>query len=743
MISLLLDTELTEEQRRFAEVVRSSGESLVDLINDILDFSKIEADRLELESLDFNLHDALDAFIDLMAVRAQEKGLEFICSIDPNAPAFLRGDPGRLRQILINLTGNAIKFTEQGEVAVRIHSTEVWDDQVKLHIEVRDTGIGVPLRRQDQLFEAFNQLDASTTRKYGGTGLGLAITKRLVEMMNGEIGVESVEGQGSTFWCSVILEAAFPADESDASMKALADKRVLIIDDNRTNREVLQVLLSSWKMDHAEAESADRALRLLSRAAAEGRPFHAALVDMQMPGMNGESLGRAVKAIPDLKDTVLIMMSSMSTGDDSRRIKDIGFSACLYKPLKQSQLKSSLLNLLSGQAPAEAQAPQPEAPSSKPASGLKVLLVEDNRTNQQVAVKILQNLGHQARVAGNGLEALSALENNDFDLVFMDVQMPEMDGLEATRAIRGRSAAVRDPNIPIIAMTAHAMKGDRERCLAAGMDDYLSKPFTPESLSAAVARVISPAADKAETMPPAEALPGQGDFDRGALLSILEDDQQTVEDMIAIFTQDAPLHLAGLKEAAEAGDWQAARDLAHKLKGAAGMIQARTLRNQAEAAEQAAAEENGPEVKRLHQELLADFDRFQNAARFGDGRESVAARRILIVEADPGERERLKSQLEGEGFQTAALETGDDVLTALNADDGLDLVLLDMNASGAEAVSAAVREAGRFLPIIAMTDHFDPQDESRLQAGVSDACAKPVQVDQVKGMLAKWVGDPA
>lgn len=496
MTGLLLDTDLTEEQRRYAEVVRASGESLLGLINDILDFSKIEAKKLDLEVLDFDLAGLLDDFAATLAVRAQEKGLELLCAADPSVPSMLRGDPGRLRQILTNLAGNAVKFTESGEVSVRVSLLEerltdalgspARDGRVLLRFSVRDTGIGISKEKTRLLFRKFSQVDASVTRRYGGTGLGLAISKELAEMMGGEIGVESEPGKGSEFWFTVRLEksAACPVREKiePASLKGV---RVLIVDDNATGREILMTRLSHWGMRPSEAADGPAGLDALRRACDENDPYRIALVDLQMPGMEGTQLGRIVKADGRLAGTHLVLLSSLGLRGEARQHEQIGFAAYATKPLQVNELKSVLAQVLAeGSVKSIAtRNPAAEYLNRFSESRARLLLVEDNITNQKVALGILNRLGLRADAVANGEEALRALESIPYDLVFMDIQMPVMGGFEATRHIRNPNSSVLNRGVPIIAMTAHAMQGDREKCLQSGMNDYVPKPVSPTSLA--------------------------------------------------------------------------------------------------------------------------------------------------------------------------------------------------------------------------------------------------------------------
>ena len=492
MTGLLLDTELTVEQRRFAEIVQSSGESLLGLINDILDFSKIEAKKLELETLDFDLLSMLDDFAATLALRAHEKGLELLCGADPDVPALLRGDPGRLRQVLTNLVGNSVKFTSEGEVAVRVSVESQTEGEAALCFSVRDTGIGIPEDKIGLLFDKFSQVDASTTRKFGGTGLGLAISKQLTEMMGGGIGVNSEEGKGSEFWFTARLKKQPEAAYAETPVPAdLQDVRVLIVDNNATSREILTTRLTSWGMRPDEAIDGPDALQALYRALEEDNPFRLAVIDMQIPGMDGEALGRAIQADQRLKEIRMVMLTSMGERGDAKQLADIGFAGYLTKPVRHRELRG-VLSLTLGEPGGPAPSPRPIATRHAARETLprfeghkaRILLVEDNIINQKVALSILGKLGlSSADAVANGQEALKSLESIPYDLVLMDCQMPVMDGYEATRQIRNPKSKIQNHDVPIIAMTANAMKGDREKCLEAGMNDYLPKPVVPHNLA--------------------------------------------------------------------------------------------------------------------------------------------------------------------------------------------------------------------------------------------------------------------
>ena len=496
MTSLLLDTELTAEQRDFVEIVRKSGENLLALINDILDFSKIEAGKLDLEILDFDIRPTLEDTAELLSLRAADKGLELICRIDPLVPSYLKGDPGRLRQVITNLAGNAIKFTHQGEIVISAALKEAEDSHVTILFEIHDTGIGIPPDRLEAVFAPFTQVDASTTRKYGGTGLGLAICKQLVELMGGEIGIESEEGKGSTFWFTACFEKQTihtPEVSINSEVLNHADitgTRILVVDDNATNRLLITTLLKHWGCRHEAAVDAKEGLALLREAVEEGDPFQLALLDQEMPGMDGLELGRQIKADPQLEPTLMVMVTSLGQRGDAAILEKIGFTGYLAKPVRQSQLHECIALVL-GKAAGTIQKTgivtrHTVAEFTK--HGVRILLAEDNVINQKVAQAILDKLGYKAEVVANGLEAVRALELINYDLVLMDCQMPEMDGFAATAMIRNLDSKVLNHAVPIIAMTANAMKGDRENCIEAGMDDYLAKPMKKNELAEVLAK---------------------------------------------------------------------------------------------------------------------------------------------------------------------------------------------------------------------------------------------------------------
>ena len=554
MTGLLLDTELSAEQRNYAEVTRSSGDALLGVINDILDFSKIEAGRLDLDSAPFDLRECVESALELVAAGALRKGLDIAYELDAQAAGALVGDVTRLRQVLINLLNNAVKFTERGEVVVTVGSERLDPgDRHRLHFAVRDTGIGIPEDRLDRLFESFSQLDPSTTRRYGGTGLGLAISRRLVALMGGTMWVESREGSGSTFHFTIEAEGASApvrAFEGPGTSQ-LAGRRVLIVDDNATNRHILVRQTESWGMIAAETEAPAEALEWIRR----GDPFDVAILDMQMPDMDGVTLAGEIRRHRDGQALPLVMLTSLGRSEQTA----VEFAAYLTKPIKPSQLHDALMVVFGGEL--DVGEPSKEAPTDDRLADqlpLRILVVEDNAVNQQLALLMLQKIGYRADVAANGVEALEALERQPYDAVLMDVEMPEMDGLEATRRIHQRWPRDRRPHI--VAVTANAMQGERELCIQAGMDDYITKPIHIDELSGALTRV----ARRPDVARPTASV------DRdvvGSLASSLGDQGRgSAQKLIGTFLDDAPGRMARLTTAVEANDVESVRREAHTFK---------------------------------------------------------------------------------------------------------------------------------------------------------------------------------
>jgi PAS domain S-box-containing protein len=580
MTRLLLDTELSTEQREYAEIIDSSGRALLDIINDILDFSKIEAGRMELEVIDFDIRRAVRDIVGSFAEGAQVKGLELLCLVHHDVPATLRGDPGRLRQILVNLVGNAIKFTERGEVVLRVTRSEQSAGAVLLRFEVSDTGIGIAPEVQPKLFRSFVQADGSTTRRYGGTGLGLAISKRLVALMGGEIGVKSRPGQGSAFWFTARLgrPAETPARPLEATR--LVGRRVLIVDDNATNRAILRQQLNHWGLRVAAAEDGPKALLALRAAAASKKPYELAVLDMKMPGMDGLALARVIRDDPAVAETKLVMLTSFGQAGHAQEAVRAGVAGYLTKPVDEADLHDCLVEVFLGEGSgARPLVTRHSLQEARPAQAARVLVAEDNEVNQKVAVRILEKLGCRVDVADNGAEAVAACERTPYAAVFMDGQMPVLDGFEATARIREREAGGR--KTPIIAMTASAMQGDRERCLAAGMDDYVSKPVSPEAIEAALKRVLTASGPAPEVAAAGAPPVAESPVDPAVLATLwgIDSDGTLLGEVIDTFLRIAPLRLASLGKAVAKKDAAALERAAHSFLGSCANIGAKGMAN--------------------------------------------------------------------------------------------------------------------------------------------------------------------
>lgn len=587
MTDLVLDSDLTVEQQENLQIVKTSSESLLRIINDILDFSKIEAGKLELDCIDFDLRKVLNDTARSLSIRAHEKKVELACQVSSQTPQRLVGDPLRLQQVLVNLLGNAIKFTQRGEVVLSAESEPVEGAQFRVHFSVRDTGVGISPEHQQKIFEAFTQADCSSTRRFGGTGLGLAISTRLVALMGGHMWVESQPGKGSTFHFTALFreskESMLELFPRNANLSAM---RVLIVDDNATNRLILEEAVSVWRMQPTCVENGQSALDTLLLAAELGRPFALVLLDAMMPDMDGFEVASRCKADPRLAGSTIVMLSSADSDADAARCRELGIVRYLRKPVSVPELYDAVVASL-GRAPAPVPAKRAcRTDNSESSPVLNILLAEDNIVNQRVAVRMLEKRGHSVQAVGNGKEALDALACERFDLVLMDVQMPEMDGFDTTVAIRAKEQSTGE-HLPIIAMTAHAMKGDRERCLAAGMDDYLSKPVERKALDEALKRwgtvaqqngipapsslssksnngesSNAPAAKKASrNLSPTQI------FDLSALRSRVEGDLDLLAEMIELYLTSSPLLMSEIESAVAAQDADKIQRAAHTLKG--------------------------------------------------------------------------------------------------------------------------------------------------------------------------------
>ncbi len=585
MTQLAMDSDLSREQREYLEMVDASAHSLLDIINDILDFSKIEAGKLDLDPVPFGLRDTLANAFKALAVRAAEKDLELMYEEGPSVPQSLVGDPGRLRQVLVNLVSNAVKFTDEGEVGVSIEVLERSDEKVRLRFRVRDTGIGIPAEKQALIFDAFAQADGSTTRRYGGTGLGLAISSQIVRMMGGRLEVESEPGKGSVFHFDASfvetadVEVAAPLGTPAGSLTGVP---VLVVDDNATNRRILLECVRRWGMVGTEVAGADAALRRLTQAAEAGKPIRLVLSDVHMPDMDGFELADKIRQDERLSDATVVLITSAARSGDGARCRELGVAAFMLKPILPSELLEEVRRVLSARpgAPASAGSAVPDpVPLAAPDRPLRILLAEDNPVNQTLAVALLTKRGHEVTVASNGLEALEQLEGGAFDVVLMDVQMPEMDGFEATRRIR-QMANGQVARTPVIAMTAHAMTGDRERCLDAGMDDYVSKPIDPLGLLATMARVLSGGTD---------GTGGPVVFDRDVALHHVGGDPEILRTLLVMFRDQMPGRLDQLDRARSQADADELMRVAHALKGTAATLGMLRLRDAAYAVERAGA----------------------------------------------------------------------------------------------------------------------------------------------------------
>ncbi len=574
MTELLMETGLNEQQAKFCNTVHRSGKALLHVINDILDFSKVEAGKLELEMLEFNLREAVEEVMELLAESAHRKGLELLLEIAPDTPLAVSGDPNRLRQILTNLVGNALKFTDQGEVFVRLGVMAQDEHEVTLAFEVRDTGIGMTDGACSRIFESFTQADGSTTRHYGGTGLGLAISRRLVEMMGGEIGVTSQLNVGSVFHFHIRLQKREDRDDSRRGHDGLRGLRVLIVDDNDTNRAILEHQTAAWGLRHTSASGGKQALAMLRVAVDRNDPYDLAILDMHMPGMDGITLARAIKADRLVAETPMIMLTSVGGFGDARRAQVSGIHSYLHKPVRQSDLYNALLG--AAELPAATAGSGHVEEGSLQLGDIRLLLAEDNPVNQEVAISMLEMLGCRVDLAANGREVLEALDHSQYDLILMDCQMPELDGFEATAAIRRREREAQDGgHVPIIAVTANAMEGDREQCLQAGMDDYLSKPFSRVQLLELLNRWFAGTDPvEHESAPSTAAGDGVPEADvvlEPAALNNIRGLQQSgkpdiLDKIIELYLSDCPGVMNRLRQAIDDQDAEQVRQHAHRMK---------------------------------------------------------------------------------------------------------------------------------------------------------------------------------
>lgn len=644
MAELLLDTELSHAQREDLRILKSSADSLIVVINDILDFSKIEAGKLELDPIEFDLHDAVTDFVRAHSLRAQQKGLEIICHFDANVPVYILGDKGRLRQTIVNLIGNAVKFTERGEVIVSVRVRNSSDTEVELEFSVADTGVGIPREKHSHIFEAFAQADSSTTRNYGGSGLGLAIASRLVGMMGGRIWVESEPSKGSTFFFTSRFgrSSGVSIPVAEAALHAeLLHLPVIIVDDNATNRMILTEMTTGWGMDVCSVAGGAAALVAMRDRCVAGGGFRLAIVDGNMPEMNGFELVEKIKQDPRLTDAVIMMLTSGSQKGDAERCRQLGIASYLLKPIRKAELLSAILSAV-GSRPSVNSGTLVERAESSKNSPLRILLVEDNPINQTVALRMLAKKKHEVVLAGNGNEALAVFERqrHAFDLVLMDVQMPGMDGITATRQIRALEKE-RGGHTPIIAMTARAMKGDEEACIQAGMDAYLAKPIESKRLYGLLARYTK----KNSVAETSVDCPGVGDdrshvsgWDVHTALQRVNGDEELLREIAEIFLQQTPKLLADLRKAATLKEFNQIESAAHTLKGEISYFDT-ALADQAKQIERMGRE------RRLDT-LSADISRFESALA---PLMKAIQTSLFGARALPGERMELFSRISSEG----------------------------------------------------------------------------------------------
>ena len=602
MLELLAGTDLTPHQRRFVHLGRTSAASLRTIINDILDFSKIEAGKLDLASVEFDLHETVEEVMEMLAARAFRKGLELACSVRADAPRMVRGDPDRLRQVLVNLLGNAVKFTEHGSVVLRVSPDA---EAGRVRFEVTDTGIGIAPENAKRLFQSFSQVDGSSTRMHGGTGLGLAISRKLTELMGGEIGVTSDPGKGSTFWFTAALPRARGASQRQAEVPDPRGLRVLAIDDNASQREILLQQLESWGIAAETAASGAAGLRSLRDAAGSGRPFRVAIVDRDMPGEDGFAFGRAVKADPRIDQTTLMILLTLDDAIDPRELRRMGFAGHMTKPVRQSKLFDAIMEAIaSPNRPRPAPQADTQLAAVKRGGGehrhARILLAEDNEVNQIVAGELLKREGYECVPVGTGRDAVDALASGRFDLVIMDCQMPEMDGFEAASAIRERERTIGARRVPIVALTANAMKGDRERCLAAGMDDYCSKPIDPARLLEALHRLL-PATTAEPEIPP---------IDTQALAARCGGNLDLVAELLDKFGRQLESDLQQLRASTQRRDPKGVGRVAHGLRGAAAVFAAGVITRIAGELEDLAMRGDLMPVGARLEELRAEVDRY-------------------------------------------------------------------------------------------------------------------------------------
>jgi signal transduction histidine kinase/DNA-binding response OmpR family regulator len=596
MTELALDTPLSDEQQEYLNMVKTSADALLSVINDILDFSKVEAGKLEIDCIEFSLRDCIESAVRPMALRSHQKGLELATDIAPDLPDGLVGDSGRLRQVLVNLVGNAIKFTDRGEVVVRASSQSQSADSIVVHFVVSDTGIGIPKDKQQLIFEAFTQADGSTTRKYGGTGLGLTICSRLVSLMGGRIWVESEPGRGSQFHFTV--ECRLQPNQTAAVVPdqpvEVSGRRILVVDDNATNLRILHDVLRNWNMNVTAVKSGRSALELLEAAKHDLQPYELVILDCHMPEMDGFMVAEHIRQTWGLSQPIILMVTSATQNGDLARCRELGIDSHLTKPVRQQELLAAIRGVLETKGTVDRVLPVDKPDVMPVTDTLRLLLAEDNSVNQRFAVRILEKWGHFVHVVSNGREAVEAVADQQFDAVLMDVQMPEMGGYEATRLIR-QAESSSGRHIPIIAMTAHAMKGDREKCLSAGMDAYVAKPISPRELAA----VLQATVRRCAPGPAPKATAGDFAAKRQIILQRMDGDAELLRELAAAFIVNSEELIKEMRSAIDAHDFTALRRAAHTYKGSAALFELSNIVERSHSLELMAEERNLQEAATL------------------------------------------------------------------------------------------------------------------------------------------------
>ncbi|MBS0205698.1 MAG: response regulator [Planctomycetes bacterium] len=610
MTEMALDTDLTADQQDYLKTVQSSANSLLRIINDILDFSKIEAGKFELDRQPFQLRESLGDAIKTLGIRAHEKNLELVWHASTNVPDYLVGDVGRLRQVLMNLVGNAIKFTDQGEVAVSVELESQTATKARLRFSIRDTGIGIPVEKQGLVFEAFAQADSSTTRIHGGTGLGLSIARQIIRLMGGDISVQSQPGHGSTFVFSIELPVASGQAQSRPDVE-LAGVRVLVVDDNQTNRQILDEVLSSWNMQSKSVADGASAIEEMQRAHREQRPYQLVLTDCLMPRMDGFMLVEELRRHAELTGATIMMLTSGMLPGALERCRLLGITSTLLKPVKQSELHRAVTEAL-GQSRSRSTGPGGQAPRMLPGSLRRALLAEDNLVNQRVAVRLLEKLGYCVDVVGNGQLALNALDSATYDVVLMDVQMPVLDGLQATVALRN-SERISGRHTPVVAMTAHAMSGDRERCLASGMDDYVTKPIDPRRLATVLESVLASRMEVGTDCEPdnitTDPTESEQPCDLVAARTRFDNNDEFLVEVIGIFLASTPELMETLGTAYRLGNHAEIGEIAHAIKGSVGNFEAHPAYAAAVALESSINMDDSHQVDQRYRKFVREVNR--------------------------------------------------------------------------------------------------------------------------------------